>query len=392
MRVRSDLVGGQLHSVALRYCGRMAVCRSPSWSLWRRSDRARKASPGVTARDRRVQRLEAVLFLAREPLSARKLSKYANLADGTEARTLIRQLNQLYQQSGRAFRVEEVAGGVQLLTHPKFARWLRRLSGVPGELRLSAPALETLAVIAYRQPVLRADVEAIRGVSCSEILRQLIERQLVCISGRSEELGRPYLYSTTTRFLQIFGLRSVDELPGNDLLPGLVPSGTSSVTHGEQGSNPPGNLQNENEEESEVIVTPTRELKQDQDGVVVPRALEVTGATADEDDDVYEDEYEDYEDDEDTDEEDEYEEEEYDDEEWEEVDDEDAEDAEEDEFEEGDEEFEDEWDSESEEWESEEDAEDESEEDSEDESEGDSEEEEWEEESEEDAEEEEDWE
>ena len=385
MRVRSDLVGGQLHSVALRYCGRMAVCRSPSWSLWRRSDYARKASPGVTARDRRVQRLEAVLFLAREPLSARKLSKYANLADGTEARTLIRQLNQLYQQSGRAFRVEEVAGGVQLLTHPKFARWLRRLSGVPGELRLSAPALETLAVIAYRQPVLRVDVEAIRGVSCSEILRQLIERQLVCISGRSEELGRPYLYSTTTRFLQIFGLRSVDELPGNDLLPGLVPSGTSSVTHGEQGSNPPGNLQNE--EESEVIVTPTRELKQDQGGAVVPRALDVTGATAD-DDDVYEDEYEDYEDDEDTDEE-----EEYDDEEWEEVDDEEAE--------EEDEEFEDEWDSESEEWDDEEDSEEDAEEDSEEDAEEDSEEDEWEEDSEEDeweeaseedSEEEEDWE
>ena len=171
-----------------------------------------------TFRDGKMRRLEAVLFLAREPLNSRKLSQIADLEDGTEARTLIRRLNELYDQGEQAFRIEEVAGGFQLLSRRKFSKWLRRLAHVPGESRLSSPTLETLAVIAYRQPVLRADIEAIRGVNCGEIVRQLMERDLVRISGRSEELGRPYLYSTTKRFLNMFGLVSLDDLPGANLL------------------------------------------------------------------------------------------------------------------------------------------------------------------------------
>ena len=122
-----------------------------------------------------------MLFLAREPLSSRKLSQYANLADATEARTLIRRLNELFDASGRAFRVEDVAGGYQLLTRSPFAAWLQRLEYVPHEIRLSGPAMETLAVIAYRQPASRAEIEAIRGVNCGEIVRQLMERDLVRI-------------------------------------------------------------------------------------------------------------------------------------------------------------------------------------------------------------------
>lgn len=168
--------------------------------------------------DERLRRLEATLFLTREPLPSRRLAQYANLADATEARTLIARLNELYDESGRAFRVEEVAGGYQLLTRPKFATWLRRLGHVPAEVRLSAPGLETLAVIAYRQPVLRAEIEAVRGVNCGEILRLLMDRDLVRISGRSEELGRPYLYSTTKRFLQVFGLVDLEDLPRAETL------------------------------------------------------------------------------------------------------------------------------------------------------------------------------
>lgn len=168
--------------------------------------------------DDRLRRLEAILFLAREALSSRKLAQFANLADATEARTLIGRLNDLYDEAGCAFRVEEIAGGYQLLTRAKFATWLRRLGHVPAEVRLSAPGLETLAVIAYRQPVLRAEIEAIRGVNCGEILRQLMDRDLVRISGRSEELGRPYLYSTTKRFLQVFGLVNLDGLPRAETL------------------------------------------------------------------------------------------------------------------------------------------------------------------------------
>jgi segregation and condensation protein B len=169
-----------------------------------------------------MQRLEAVLLLAREPLNSRKLAQFANLADGTEARTLVRKLNEAYDAAGRAFRVEEVASGYQLFTRPGFATWLRKLGHVPAEMRLSAPALETLAVIAYRQPVPRADIEAIRGVNCGEILRQLMERDLARISGRSDELGRPFLYGTTRRFLQLFGLVDLDELPRAEKLRGAI--------------------------------------------------------------------------------------------------------------------------------------------------------------------------
>ena len=166
----------------------------------------------------RLRRLEAVLFLAREALSSRKLSQYANLADGTAARTLVRRLNQRLDDGHRAFRIDELAGGFQLRTRAKFAQWLRRLEHTPTEVRLSSPAMETLAVVAYRQPVMRAEVEAVRGVSCGEILRQLMDRDLVRVTGRSEELGRPYLYGTTRRFMEVFGLRTLDELPRADLV------------------------------------------------------------------------------------------------------------------------------------------------------------------------------
>ena len=162
-------------------------------------------------------RVAAVLFLAKQPLNSRKLAEYSNLADGTEARTLVRHLNQKLDSTAKPYRVEAVAGGFQMVTRPKFAKWLRRLEHLPGEVRLSAPAMETLAVVAYQQPVMRADVEAIRGVSCGEILSQLLNRDLIRISGRSEELGRPYLYNTTKRFLQLFGLRTLDELPNASL-------------------------------------------------------------------------------------------------------------------------------------------------------------------------------
>ncbi|MBA2116337.1 SMC-Scp complex subunit ScpB [Bremerella alba] len=163
-----------------------------------------------------MQRLEAILFLAKQPLTSRKLAQLANLADGTEARTLVRSLNKLYDAANRAFRVEELAGGYQLLTRGKFADWVRRVVGSDDPTRLSTPAMETLAIIAYRQPVLRADVEAIRGVNCGEIIRQLMDRDLVQIKGRSEELGRPFLYATSPAFLRFFGFRSLEDLPRKD--------------------------------------------------------------------------------------------------------------------------------------------------------------------------------
>lgn len=157
--------------------------------------------------------LEAILLIAKEPLSARRLAALAGLADPTHARTLARRLNGQYDLHGHAFRIEEIAGGMQLLTRPQFSAWLRRLGHVPGEELLSQGMLESLAIVAYRQPILRAEIESIRGVSCDEVLRQLMQRDLVRICGRVEDLGRPYLYGTTKRFLQLFGLQSLESLP-----------------------------------------------------------------------------------------------------------------------------------------------------------------------------------
>ncbi len=199
-----------------RWC---AVSKSTSWFFIhqlldeRDSGRGGVPAPAALSQPEKLRRLEAAIFLSPEGQSSRKLAKLAGLADATEARTLIRQLNQSMDEEGRSYRIEEVAGGYAMMTRSHFAPWLRRLSHIPGAVKLSQSALETLAVVAYRQPVLRADVEAIRGIGCSEVLKQLMELDLVRISGRSEDLGRPYLYGTTRRFLQMFGLRSADRLP-----------------------------------------------------------------------------------------------------------------------------------------------------------------------------------
>ena len=167
-----------------------------------------------------MRRLEAVLFLAKAPLTSRKLSQLAGLDDGTQARTMVKSLSKHYDKVGRAFQVKRVAGGFQLRTRPQFAKWIRRLEHVPKPIRLSSPMIETLAVVAYRQPIIKAEIEAVRGVSCGEILRQLLERGLVKIAGRSPELGRPFLYATSKDFLTNFGLNSLDDLPRADQLAG----------------------------------------------------------------------------------------------------------------------------------------------------------------------------
>lgn len=160
-----------------------------------------------------LARVEAVLFLARDPLPVRRIAKLARLADGTRARSLLKELQRLYESDTSPFRIESVAGGFQILTHPAFGPWLRRLLDSHSQHRLSAAAMETLAVVAYRQPVSRADIEAIRGVGCEEMIRQLLDRDLVAVAGRSEQLGRPHLYGTTRQFLRVFGLARLEDLP-----------------------------------------------------------------------------------------------------------------------------------------------------------------------------------
>src|SRR5205823_10333661 len=118
-----------------------------------------------------------------------------------------------YVQEQHAFAITEKAEGWQLVTDPVFVRWVRQLFPAPKPARLTAPALETLAIIAYRQPIIRADVEAVRGVSIDGVLQTLMEHGLVKIAGRAEVPGRPLLYETTQFFLDHFGLRALDELP-----------------------------------------------------------------------------------------------------------------------------------------------------------------------------------
>ena len=170
--------------------------------------------------------IEALLFSAQKPLSIRELLTAIKSAEDpdtgpnefsrvreAEVAAALEQLKIRYIEQECAFQLNEKAEGWQLATDPKYAPWVRQLIPAPKPARLSAPALETLAIIAYRQPITRADVEAVRGVNIDGVLQTLIERGLVKIAGRSDIPGRPLLYETTQFFLDHFGLRNLDELP-----------------------------------------------------------------------------------------------------------------------------------------------------------------------------------
>jgi segregation and condensation protein B len=192
-------------------------------------DPARETESGELARDTHLAMVEAALMAADEPLPARRLAQAAGLRDGNEARRLVQRLQQLYARDETAFRVEELAGGYQLLSRAVFHPWLARLRRAGAEVRLTPASRETLAIVAYRQPITRADIEAIRGVQSSEVLQQLMEKGLIRIAGRDDSLGRPMLYGTTRKFLQIFGLKSLKELPqAGELTPPKQPRGKES--------------------------------------------------------------------------------------------------------------------------------------------------------------------
>jgi segregation and condensation protein B len=173
-------------------------------------------SGGVT----HEQIVEAVLFSSDTPLPMSKIASVLGIISAREIRLIIETLNHKYAEMNASFRIEEIAGGVQMMTKPDYAPYLQQLYKVRSEGKLSAAALETLAVVSYKQPVVRAEVESIRGVACGEMIRALMEKGLIKIVGRSEELGRPMLYGTTKKFLEVFGLASLEDLPKvPDLLP-----------------------------------------------------------------------------------------------------------------------------------------------------------------------------
>ena len=166
-----------------------------------------------------AQIVEAVLFASDAPLKAEEIARADESLDEDRVEEALDLLRRFYDESERAFQVVEVAEGFQLLTRPDFATYLERFDTVPRPSRLSGPALETLAIVAYRQPIGRIEVEYIRGVSSSGVLRSLQDRGLIEVVGRGEGLGRPLLYGTTARFLEHFGFASLDELPRPEELP-----------------------------------------------------------------------------------------------------------------------------------------------------------------------------
>ena len=161
-------------------------------------------------------RVEAAVLISERAISASRLAEAFGGIAPAAVREAIEALNDEYGRTGRSFRIEEVAGGYQVLTLPQYADVLDALQkGKPSD-KLSAAAVETLAIVAYKQPIIRAEVESIRGVACGEVLRSLLEKRLVKVVGRADEIGRPMLYGTTKRFLEVFGLSSLKDLPQSE--------------------------------------------------------------------------------------------------------------------------------------------------------------------------------
>ena len=162
------------------------------------------------------QRVEALLFASERSLSESRMKTVLGIDDDDATihiTDVIESLNASYDSNHRAFRIERIAGGYRVMTREELAPLVSRLHAEREQQKLSQAALETLSIIAYRQPVMRAEVEVIRGVACGDVLRGLMDRRLVKIVGRAEELGRPMLYGTTKEFLRIFGLASLKDLP-----------------------------------------------------------------------------------------------------------------------------------------------------------------------------------
>jgi segregation and condensation protein B len=157
--------------------------------------------------------IEALLFVAEKPLTITQIKEVLEEQDSRAIKAQIESLRNDYKDTARSFNISEVAGGYRITTNPEYALWLKKLYRRARAEKLSRPSLETLAIVAYRQPVTRQEVEGIRGVSVDGVLKTLLDRALVRYCGRKPVPGRPFLYSTTRQFLEFFGLQSLDDLP-----------------------------------------------------------------------------------------------------------------------------------------------------------------------------------
>jgi segregation and condensation protein B len=156
--------------------------------------------------------IESLLFVADEPLPVDRIKKILIQVETREIREAMAELTAEYEARGGGFYLDEVAGGYQIRTRPQYTDWIKKLIQ-PKPLRLSKPALETLVIIAYKQPIIRSDIEHLRGVDCGGVIRVLLERKLIRVLGRKEIAGRPLIYATTKRFLEIFDLKNLRDLP-----------------------------------------------------------------------------------------------------------------------------------------------------------------------------------
>jgi len=157
--------------------------------------------------------VEALLFASHSALGAARIAQIIGIGTARDVKAHIETLNERYESTGASFRIRGISGGYQMFTQPSLDPWIHKLNKTKADTRLSQAALETLAIVAYRQPIIRADIEAVRGVAVGDVLIRLRDMKLAKIVGRAEEVGRPMLYGTTNRFLEVFGLSSLKDLP-----------------------------------------------------------------------------------------------------------------------------------------------------------------------------------
>ena len=160
--------------------------------------------------------VEALLFASNLALGAARIAQIIGIGNARDVKAHIETLNERYESTGASFRIRGISGGYQMFTQPSLDPWIHKLHKTKAETRLSQAALETLAIVAYRQPIIRAEIEAVRGVAVGDVLIRLRDMKLAKIVGRAEDVGRPMLYGTTNRFLEVFGLSSLKDLPKLD--------------------------------------------------------------------------------------------------------------------------------------------------------------------------------
>ncbi len=167
--------------------------------------------------------IETLLFVNEKPVTLDQLKKAIDTADGAEVKKAVNALMNEYSERDGGMTIVEIAGGYQMRTNPHYASYVREFYKTKHKEKLSKPALETLAIMAYKQPVTRADIELVRGVNSDGVVVHLINKELIKVVGRKDVPGRPFLYGTTKQFLQYFGLKSLDNLPKLEEFPSLLP-------------------------------------------------------------------------------------------------------------------------------------------------------------------------